>query len=240
MFARTSSKKMAAIVAASVVYQTSSSSVLNESKRNFYEDEPSLNSAPVSDPASPLPSQKIVNGVLVESPSFLEAGIKTVRESVYNVYAGATGLVDDGYSKYHQAEQKVTSTVSQLHDKSEDLLPNSAYIAIAFLSGTILARQRSVFAKVVYPVILGVGSFRYFLPQTFGSTTGLLWQWEQQKLPEVAKQQESLVKKSEQIVTQLEKTTESSQAKVTSMVDSLRLTIKKYTGLNLDDDATKK
>lgn len=194
--------------------------------RKFYEDEPES-----VESATPVPVQL--------APS-LENGFKLIRQSLYNSYTSTVGVVDKGYNRYYDIERRVADTASQLHDKSEDLFPNSIYIFITALSGTIMARQRNVLAKLTFPVILGIGSFKYFLPQTFASTTNFVWKLEQQKVPEIAKQQENLVLKSEELMGKIEKTRESSLETVNSGLEWLRRNIQKYTGLNLDDDVTKK
>jgi organizing structure protein 2 len=239
MIARPAIKYGITGMTAAIAFQ-STDRMHNETKRSFYEDEKDVVPEISGTPATPGTSGKFVNGVLVNSSLSLESGLKSVRQSLYNVYAGAIDYVNKGYTQYYNTEQKITTTVSQIHDKSEDLMPNAIYIAIGALSGTIMGRQRSVFLRATLPVILGIGSFKYFLPQTFASTKEFVWRLEKQKLPEIAKQQEALATKSAELVNSLEKSTEASQHKVSSSVESLRKNIKKYTGLNLDDEVTKK
>lgn len=237
------------VAVSGMTFHLASSQVANEPKRRFYEDEKDLEPAvgtpnQTSEPAPAAPvtpsPQKLVNGVLISSPSTIEAGFRSIRESIHGVYSNIIHYTDKGYAKYHTTERKVSSTVSELHDKSEDLMPNAVYIFIAGLSGTIMARQRGLFAKATFPIILGIGSFKYFLPNTFASTFNFIWKLEQQKIPEIAKRQESLVTKSGELVTRLEQATESSQKSVDSSLESLKRSIKKYTGLNVDEDVSKK
>lgn len=249
-------KCMFPVLATGSVIMHGTSPVLNESSRRFYEDESVTGSTTVEgsstldgtdkidttivDTAETVSPQRIVNGVMVSSPSKIESAFKYIRENVYSGYSQLSDYANKGYNKLYAEERKVTNTVSQLHDKSEDLFPNSIYVFIAAMSGTIMARQRSVLARMSFPVILGLGSFKYFLPNTFTSTANFVWGLEQQKLPEIAKHQQALVTKSGELVTKLENATESSQKSVDSSLLSLKKGIKKYTGLNLDDDVTKK
>lgn len=197
--------------------------------RNFYEDEPLDTTA----------AARTVNGVVVASPPALESSFKSARESLFSAYSASVDYVNSGYTKYYNTEQKVTTTVSELHDKSEDLMPNAVYVFIAALSGNIMARQRGIMAKAVFPVVLGLGSFKYFLPKTFSSTMAFVWRLEQQKVPEIAKQQEQLVTKLGELVGKLEKTGEASREKVSGGLEKAREVVSKYTGLNFED-ATKK
>lgn len=222
------------------------SPIHNDTKRNFYEDEKDIEPVPGStipnenQQQQPQQQTKLVNGVVVNSPSSVESVFKSIRNSISKASTAVEQYADQGYNRYYSTERRVTQTVSDLHDKSEDLLPNSLYIVVAGLSGLIMARQRSIFAKMTFPVVLGLCSFKYFLPQTFTSTKNFVWNVEKQKLPEIAKQQEAMITKSGELVSQLEKTTESSQSSVINAIGSLKKSIKKYSGLNVDDDVTKK
>ncbi|CAH6722212.1 MICOS subunit Mic26p [[Candida] jaroonii] len=198
--------------------------------RNFYEDEE----------IKPVEGQKIVNGVLVDSPQSVQSVFKSVRQSIYNVYSSSVDYVNSGYDKYHKTERSVTTTVSELHDKNEDLVPNGIYVIVGALSGTVMSRQRGILSKITFPVIMGLVSFKYFLPQTFNSTKNFVWKLEKKTVPEIAHQQENLYNKSSQLIDTIETTADKSSQSISSSIDSLRTNIKKYTGLNLDDEATKK
>ncbi|CAK7903806.1 MICOS subunit Mic26p [[Candida] anglica] len=222
------------------------SPIANDSKRRFYEDETEV--VPVPGTVTPssgteleiLGQNRLIDGISVRSPSSLESAFKTIRESVVDVYNQGRAYLDTTYVQYHETERKVTNTVSQLHAKQEDLLPNSIYVLVAALSGNILARQRNIVAKATFPVVLGLASFKYFLPETFGRTTGFVWSLEKQNLPHLAQQQELAVAKTNELVTTIGQSTETGQKKLQSGVQSLRSSIAGITGLNLDEEVSKK
>lgn len=232
------------VAAAGIVL--SPSTISNEPKRRFYEDESSV--VPVPGTVTPaagteveaLGPTKLVDGTSVRTSQSLESFFASSRSALSRWYTGAQAYINDGYTKYYETERRVTSTVSDLHHKQEDLLPNGIYVVIAALSGNILARQRGIVAKAVYPVALGLASFKYFLPQTFANTTGFAWTLEKRFIPQVADTQEQSLKKADELLHKLEATSASSQQKVQSSVQSLRQKIADVTGLNLDGEVSKK
>ena len=221
-------------------------SVRNDSRRKFYEDESEVVPVPGTvEPAQEseveiLGPNRLIDGVSVRSPRPIEKFFKSARESVSDVVSSVQSEVNSGYTKLNQSEQAIASTVSKLHNKSEDLLPNSLYIAIATLSGTIIGRQRSIIGKVLYPLVLGTVSFRYFLPQTFKNTTGFIWDLEQKNLPQLAQSQQLALQKADELATQVEQSSESSKQYLQKTTSDLRKSLADIAGLNIDEDVTKK
>ncbi|KAK6463331.1 apolipo protein O-domain-containing protein [Scheffersomyces coipomensis] len=227
------------------VYNTNSH-IKNEPKRKFYEDEVDVVPRPGTVvPASgteleALGPNKIVEGISVRSPTAVESFFKSGREITSEYYTKLQGYINQGYSKYNETERQVTDSVSALHNRSEDLLPNSIYIVIATLSGNIAARQRGVISKITFPVILGIASFKYFLPQTYINTKNFIWKLEQDKLPQVAEQQVFVYNQADSLVKTIEQTSDSSIKTVESSIQSLRKSIADITGLNIDEEVSKK
>lgn len=247
MFARQSIQYSASVAAGVGIFSmTSQQPILSETKRKFYEDE--SNVVPIPGTVTPaagselkvLGPNRLVDGISVRSPSSLESFFKQTRQAVINSYDYTQNYLNKGYTKYYETERQVTQTVSELHNKSEDLLPNSLYIVIATLSGNIMARQRGLVSKAIFPLALGLASFKYFLPQTFSNTTGFIWNLEERFVPQLAKSQEESVKKAGELYNKIEKTSESSQDSIHSGVQSLRKSIADVTGLNIDGEVTKK
>ncbi|CAH2353237.1 MICOS subunit Mic26p [[Candida] railenensis] len=230
------------------MHNSSSTSIYNESskKRNFYEDDKEI--VPV--PGTVVPSSgtelqalgqnRLIDGISVRSPASLESFFRSTRESLTSLYTQSLHYLDNGYEKYHKTEEQLTSTVSDLHAKHEDLLPNGIYVIIAALSGNILARQRNIVAKVTFPIFFGLVGFKYFLPETFGRTSNFAWKLEQKNLPQLAEGQTIAVNKSKALVESLENTAVDGQLKLDNGVKSLRKSIADITGLNLDEEVSKK
>ena len=215
-------------------------------QRKFYEDEKDV--VPIPGTVTPaagteleiLGPNRLIDGISVRSPNAVESFFRSTRESTYNIYQQCQAYVDQGFSKYNHTERQVTNTVSELHHRTEDLLPNSIYIVIAALSGNIAARQRGFVAKATFPVILGLASFKYFLPKTFENTTGFVWKLEKQNLPLIAHQQEFAYTKAGDLVKTIESTSEKSKKSLENRVNGLRKSIADITGLNIDEEVSKK
>lgn len=220
--------------------------IRNETKRNFYEnDEETVPIPGTVIPASGqdtsvLGNKIIVEGSTIRSSKSFESAFKTARECTYNSYVSLRKFLNNGYSTYYDTEREITSTVGGLHEKTEDLLPNSIYVLIAGLSGNIFARQRGVFAKLTFPLVFGFASFKYFLPQTFSNTMNYVWNLEKKSLPELADKQEKMVSLAGNIAQKIGETTDSSKKAIESSVSSLRKSIANATGLTLDEEVTKK
>ncbi|KAK6198776.1 apolipo protein O-domain-containing protein [Scheffersomyces amazonensis] len=230
----------------SSIISMSNGQIKNEPKRKFYEDEVDVVPRPGTVvPASgteleALGPNKIVDGISVRSPTAIESFFKSGRGITTDIYFKIQNYINQGYVKYNETERKVTNSVSELHNKSEDLLPNSIYIVIATLSGNIAARQRGIFAKITFPVVLGLASFKYFLPETFNNTRIFAWKLEKQNLPQIAEQQEFVYNKAGELVDTIEKTSDSSIKSVESSYQSIRKSIADVTGLNIDEEVSKK
>ncbi|KAH3899118.1 uncharacterized protein SCODWIG_03286 [Saccharomycodes ludwigii] len=78
---------------------------------------------------------------------------------------------------YYNYENQITSNISKLHtDKLENLLPGFGYIAVAFMTGSIITKRRSnVVIKFALPLVLSGIAFKYALPSTFNNTIDSLY-----------------------------------------------------------------
>lgn len=222
------------------------SSTIHNDSRNFYEEDAGLDNLPGTNKeltpqeAQVLGPRTVVNGVTVRSSSSLENVFHSIRQSVLLVYNSTESYLNLGKQHVYNAERSVTGTMSSLHNRSEDLLPNSIYIAVAALSGNILAHRRGIVAKTVFPIVLGLGAFRYFLPQTFDNTRGFFWKVEQRSLPQLASGQIAAYEKAGSFVKLVENKAVAGQKSVESGVESAKLKLAKFTGVQLDAEVTKK
>lgn len=231
---------------ATVAAFSSQSQIKNEGRRRFYEDE--SNVVPVPGTVTPAPGTEIeilgpnrlVDGVSVRSTSSIESFFRRARESTVESYVHLQNYLNKGYTKYNNTERQVTGTLSELHHKSEDLFPNAIYVVIATLSGNIMARQRTFVAKAVFPVTLGIVSFKYFLPETFRNVSGFVWRLEQQNVPKFAEKQEIALSKADRFVQCVEEKSQNSKKRIEGGAQSLRKSIADITGLNLDEEVSKK
>ena len=122
-----------------IAIPTSNQMIFNEStrKRSFYEDDENV--VPIPGTVTPAPateletlgSNRIIDGISVRSTQSTENLFKSVRKFTESTVDSLNSWADQKYHQYNKTERSVTDTVSSLHSKSEDLLPNSLYILVA-------------------------------------------------------------------------------------------------------------
>ncbi|KAK7018471.1 MICOS complex subunit [Favolaschia claudopus] len=104
--------------------------------------------------------------LLLDDPSALEAHIGTARRAVTGQYRQAHAQVQSVVSQWIGVENRIESRVKSLLPPDERLVPGTLYAAIAFLSGSILARHRLLPTRLLLPPLLGSLAFAHFLPKT--------------------------------------------------------------------------
>lgn len=183
---------------------------------------------------SRLIEQKTINGVVARSPEAIQETFKYLREK----YCNGFEVLTDNYFKaadvYHEKEDKVSSSIANLHDRREDLLPNAIYIVAGGLAGSIIARRKNIVVRGLLPVVMGLASFKLFLPETFRNTVNFANQLERENLPQVAETQSKMVSKAEEAYQQTHLSVENSSKKAASLLERCKSYIVEYTGLNLN------
>ncbi|CCH46469.1 hypothetical protein BN7_6062 [Wickerhamomyces ciferrii] len=213
--------------------------------RSFYEDEEHITPVPgTTQPTSQQDldslSPRLINGTSIRSPSFLEKYFTIIRNSINNTWNETESKLDSLTSSYHTKEQHFSSTIANLHNKDEDLLPGSIYILIASLTGSIITRRSNILFRGIVPIALGLTAFKLTLPNTFTNSTRFFYKLENENLPKLTKEQDKFVSNLNTFVKDSEDGYSNSVDKIGSSLDDLKQNIKKYGGLNTDDVVTKK
>lgn len=206
-------------------------------KRSFYNEETQV-AAAVGTPTEPQVPKLVQEEQTAES--FLESKLKVAREELLKYFDLSKQVYIDKSKEYFDTERKVMSTISSLHNKREELFPNALYVLTGGLFGSVLARKRNIFVKLISPLACGLISFRIFFPHTFDNTFGYLNEAEKESLPDVYTKQTELINKAEDLV---KKTSESSEAgvkEISSFFGRAKSTIAEYTGLNVDQIISEK
>ncbi len=60
-------------------------------------------------------------------------------------------------------------------------------MVVAGMSGSIISRNRNIFLRASVPVALGLGAAWVVLPITMGNVSGFVWEWEEKKVPGLAR-----------------------------------------------------
>lgn len=213
--------------------------------RSFYEDEEHLTPIPGT---TETPSQqeldslspKLINGTSIRSPSLLESKISSIRTTFNSFFNQTESKIDELTNKYHAKEQHFSSTISNLHDKNEDLLPAGIYITIASLTGSILTRRSNIAFRATIPLLLGTLAFKLTLPNTFNNSSSFLYKIESENLPQLTNKQNQLIKELQQLQSKSIKNLDNGVVSIDDSLTNLKQGIKKYGGLNTDDVVTKK
>lgn len=218
----------------------------NETKRNFYENDANIVPVPGTVVAADgaditrLNLTEIVDGVSVRSTKNVEGAFRAARLYLANISLSFLNYLDEGYTTYSTAERNATQTLANLHDKREDLFPNSIYVIIAAMLGLIVARPRGLVARATLPLLFGGAAFRYFLPQTFANTGLFAWKLEERNFPEVARLHERVITEVDQTIANLEKSAENNVSYIGHKLEALKKTLAYSSGLKLDEDVSDK
>jgi organizing structure protein 2 len=130
--------------------------------------------------------------VLIETRSELEEYIGQARETATAAYEGANAAVRKSVSEWIGVEEAVEKKVKSLIPPDESLTPGLLYVAVATLTGSVIARNRSIAARVILPPALFFASLPYFLPKTSHNVSEYLTSLEREYAPGVAEQHAQL------------------------------------------------
>jgi len=102
------------------------------------------------------------------------------------VYLKAHHEVQGVVSKWIGVEQAVERRVKSILVPEEPLTPGLLYVGVSALTGSILARNRSIFMRFALPPTLLLLSFDHFLPKTYHNLSSYFGSLEDKYLPAVA------------------------------------------------------
>jgi len=131
----------------------------------------------------PAPEREVV---VVDSPSVLETQIGVARKVVTGVARDVHRRVHGAVSEWIGIEHAVEHRIKALIAPDEPLTPALLYVGVASLSGSILARNRSVFTRVLLPPAFFLLSFEYFLPKTTHNVSAYAGSLEEEHFPSLA------------------------------------------------------
>ncbi|KAI0001163.1 apolipo protein O-domain-containing protein [Russula vinacea] len=121
-----------------------------------------------------------------DTPSVLESRIGVARRAVEGVARDVHGRVHGAVSEWIGIEHAVERRVKALIAPGEPLTPAMLYVGVASLSGSILARNRSVLTRVMLPPAFFLLSFNYFLPKTSHNVSDYAGSLEEAHFPALA------------------------------------------------------
>ncbi|KAL4810899.1 apolipo protein O-domain-containing protein [Aspergillus unguis] len=194
-----------------------------EERKPIYDDIPSEPSAPLvpttpAPAAEPTPEPSSISTALTSatttttttkpssSPTpteILTAQVRGARLFLYQQSRAAEVGFNNVLSRALHVENAFTNTVASLApspESGEKLLPGGAYVVVAAMAGSIVARNRGRFLRGTTPLVFGTIAAWSLLPVTMQNVSDLVWQYEK-RFPVVADQHLYLRERAEQIWT---------------------------------------
>ena len=117
----------------------------------------------------------------------------------------------------------------------EPLTPGLLYVGVSALTGSILARNRSIFTRFVLPPTLLLLSFDHFLPKTYDNLSSYLGSLEDKYLPAVAEKHDIARAHTAMTWERIEDATKDGRATLGSGVDSAVHKAQDATGLKFTE-----
>ncbi|TPX48848.1 hypothetical protein SeLEV6574_g01815 [Synchytrium endobioticum] len=102
--------------------------------------------------------------VVHDDPSTLELVIRDSRHKVTNAFAGTRERVRTVTDEWIAYENKLKTIVAGYAGPDDRVLPGALYVTIGFFAGSILARNRSIMGRTLFPAALAAGTFIYYYP----------------------------------------------------------------------------
>jgi len=180
----------------------------------------------------PSPAPEIV---LVDTPSVLETRIGEVRRNATDAYNSGYNQVHGLVSRWIGVEQAVESRIKSFRDPTEPLTPSILYVGIATLTGSVLARSRSLPVRVALPPTLFVASLMHFLPKTAANMGEYSEELEERFVPAFGHFRRTGVAHSRMGWEQLKDSTASGRESFSRSVSSVVGQVQAGTGLKLQE-----
>lgn len=191
--------------------------------------------------------------MLQETPSELERQIGVVRKAVTGVYLNVHQEVQGVVSKWIGVEQAVERASPVLNSSciinssvflgrvksilvpEEPLTPGLLYVGVSALTGSILARNRSIFMRFALPPTLLLLSFDHFLPKTYHNLFSYLGSLEDKYLPAVAEKHDTAKAHSMMTWERIKDATKDGRATLGSGVENVVHKAQDTTGLRFTE-----
>ncbi|PLN77201.1 putative mitochondrial protein [Aspergillus taichungensis] len=154
--------------------------------------------APVDTPKEPtlpveLPTKSAAPAPASSAPTptdILTAQVRQARVFLYKNSLAAETCFNDILARALNVENAFTNTVAALApspESGERLLPGGAYVVVAAMAGSIVARNRGILLRTASPLAFGTVAAWTLLPVTMRNVSDLVWEYEKQ-VPALAEQ----------------------------------------------------
>ncbi|KAH3672424.1 hypothetical protein WICMUC_004260 [Wickerhamomyces mucosus] len=165
---------------------------------------------------------KYVDGYQINSNNYLETQLNSYRSSIIS----KLNYIDAEYKNLKSASKNefksLTDNITSVYDPKDQFLPNFIYALTTTLSGSILVSKKSLPIRFLTPILFSIGSFKFFLPNTFNNSIQSIKNWENEELPQLLKFQKSIKSSISQFEQSIEKSGENLNQSLIETVHDIR------------------
>ncbi|KAL3237449.1 Mic26p RNJ42_00983 [Nakaseomyces bracarensis] len=184
---------------------------------------------------------ELVDGISVRNPPYMVKFFERNRTRIASKIDKATEKVERASKKYYDNEYRITSTVAGLRaEKKEEFIPGLTYTAVAFMSGSVLTRNKNILYRLTAPLILGTTCLAFVLPGTFTNVKKLCHDIEKKNFPAFTAQQDRIYNR---ILSGFYRSVDfcsRSYKSVNKSLDKAQNVVQDWTGLNVEKEIGKK
>ncbi|KAF9259038.1 hypothetical protein L218DRAFT_964022 [Marasmius fiardii PR-910] len=181
-------------------------------------------------PIYPQPDPEII---AQQVPSELERQIGNARRTVCATYKDTHSRVQDVVSKWIGVEHAVEHRIKAIISPDETLTPGILYVGVATLTGSIIARTRSLPIRVLFPPTLLALSMNHFLPKTTSNLTDYFGSVESTYFPTFAEKHAIANAHGSMAWERLKEATANGRERLNTGVETSLEKIQELTGLKL-------
>ncbi|PLW30671.1 hypothetical protein PCASD_15139 [Puccinia coronata f. sp. avenae] len=171
--------------------------------------------------------------ILVKTELPLQSQVRWARQNIQSfkndLESRFNVVVDHGY----HVEKKFVGTLSSLIDQRESNSSSVLCVGIGTMTGSILARNRSLPLRFLSPLAFFLISSNQFLPSTTHNIKTYIFKLQDHHFPQSAATRDQMIKQGEESVGWLKQLKQRFLAKTTEAVKDGSQTFEKYTGLNI-------
>lgn len=181
-----------------------------------------------------LGDNELVDGISVRNPPYMVKFFERNRTKLADTIDGATSKFERASKKYYDSEYRVTSTIASLRaERKEEFIPGLTYTAVAFMSGSVLTRNKNFLYRLTAPLALGITCLAVVLPGTFSNVKRLSHDIEERNFPKFTAEQDRIVRRVHSGVCRTVAFCTRSYNTVNKSIDKAQTVVQEWTGLNV-------
>ncbi|PFH46967.1 hypothetical protein AMATHDRAFT_68632 [Amanita thiersii Skay4041] len=173
--------------------------------------------------------------ILLDTPSSIELRIGAVRRQVMQSYMNARGELQSVVNKWIGVEHAVETRVKSILSPEEEITPGFLYTGISTLTGSIIARNRSLPVRFFLPTTFFLLSFNHFLPKTASNLAAYLGSLEDVYAPGLAEKHRVANAHTAMAWDRFKEATKEAREKLSHGMENVIGKVQETTGLKVGD-----